>query len=232
MDDQKKIFFLVIRPNHLILHAINENCDLVHKEEYFFNHEDNKDNLYNLKKFLDENIFKIEKKLRFYIEEIYLIVDDKNFINIDVSLIKDFKNLSNDINNNLGDLSNIKDSVLKSNTDFQLSHMIINRFVVNKKNYFIVPDQIEKKNFLLELRFICLRTETFLSLEKILSKYQIVVKKVLSYKYVDSFKTAKTDHISLVANKLINGSNKNEINFKKKYPKNRGFFEKFFKFFN
>ena len=147
MDDKKKNFFLVIRPNHLILHAINENCDLLHKEEYFFNHEDYKDNFFNLKKFLDENIFKIEKKLSFYIEEIYLIVDDKNFISIDISLTKDFKNLYSDINNNLSDLSNIKDSVLKSNTDFQLSHMIINRFVVNKKDYLIVPDQIEKKNF-------------------------------------------------------------------------------------
>ena len=90
---------------------------------------------------------------------------------------------------------------------------------------------MKRKIFFLELRFICFRTQTFLNLEKILSNYQIVVKKVLNYEYVDSFKTVETDHISLVANKLINGFNKNEVNFKKKHPKNRGFFEKFFKFF-
>ncbi len=232
MDNQKKSFFLVIRPNHFILHAISENCELLHNEEYFFNAEDHKDNLNILKKFLDENIINIEKKLSSYIEDIYLIVDDKNFISIDLSLIKDFKNLSGNINDNLSDLSNIKNSVLKSNTDFQLSHMIINKFIVNKKDYLILPDQIDKKNFFLELRFICLRIKTFLNLEKILSKYQITIKKVLSYKYVVSFKTDKTDHISLVANKLINGFNKNEVNFKKKHPKNAGFFEKFFKFFS
>ena len=232
MDDQKIIFFLVIRPNHFVLHAINEKFELLQNEESFFNDQDIKNNLDALKKFLDKNIFEIEKKFSLYIEDIYLIIDDENFISIDISLIKDFKNLSTIIDNNLIDLSNIKNNVLKSNIDFQLAHMTINRFIVNKKDYLIIPDQINVKNLYLELRFICFRTRTFLNIEKILSKYQISIKKVLSYKYVDSFKTDEIDNISLVANKLINGFNKNEIHFKKKYPKNIGFFEKFFKFFS
>ena len=103
---------------------------------------------------------------------------------------------------------------------------------INKKDYLIIPDQIDKKNLFIEIRFICLRTKTFLNLEKLLLKYQISIKKVLSYEYVNSFKTDETDYISIVANKLINGLNKNEINLRKKYPKNIGFFEKFFKFFS
>tara|TARA_B100001093_G_C26540231_1_gene889890 strand:- start:141 stop:839 length:699 start_codon:yes stop_codon:yes gene_type:complete len=232
MDDQKKFFFLIIRPNHFVLNAINENCELLHKEEYFFNEEDYKDNIDTLKKFLDENIFKIEKKFNLYIQDIYLIIDDNNFINIDITLIKDFKNLFTKIDNNFIDLSNIKNSVLKSNIDFQLVHMIINRFIINKKDYLVIPDQIDKKNLFLEIRFICLRTKAFLNLEKIFLKYQISIKKVLSYEYVNSFKTDKTDYISIVANKLINGLNKNEVNFRKKYPKNIGFFERFFNFFS
>ena len=232
MDDPKKIFFLVIRPNHFILHAINENCKLLFKEEYFINDEDYKDNLDSLKNFLDENIFKIEKKFNLYIEDINLIIDDKNFISIDISLIKDFKYLSTKIDNILGDLSNIKYSILKSNIDFQLVHMTINKYIINKKDYLVIPDQIDKKNFFLEIRFICLRTKTFLNIKKTLLKYQISIRKVLSYEYVNSFNADETEYISLVANKLINGLNKNEINFRKKYPKNIGFFEKFFKFFS
>ena len=88
------------------------------------------------------------------------------------------------------------------------------------------------KNFFLEIKFICLRTKIFLNIVKILSKYQISIKKVLNYKYVESFKTNEKDHISIIANKLINGLNKNEIVFEKKYSKNIGFFRKFFKFFS
>ena len=134
MDDQKIIFFLVIRPNHFVLHAINEKFELLQNEESFFNDQDIKNNLDALKKFLDKNIFEIEKKFSLYIEDIYLIIDDENFISIDISLIKDFKNLSTIIDNNLIDLSNIKNNVLKSNIDFQLAHMTINRFIVNKKD--------------------------------------------------------------------------------------------------
>ena len=68
--------------------------------------------------------------------------------------------------------------------------------------------------------------------KKILSKYQISIKKIFNFEYVNSFKIEKSDNISIVANKLIEGFNKNEINFSEKYNKNLSFFEKFFKFFN
>ncbi len=232
MDDQKKIFFLEIRPGYFSLHIVGENFDLLHKEEYSFIDAGDIENLNTLNKFLDENIFKIEKKFSLYIKDIYLIFDDKNFVSVDISLIKDLNNFSNKIDNNLSDLSNIKNSVLKSNIDFQLTHMIINKFIINKKDYFMIPDEINMKSFFLEIKFICLRTKIFLNIVKILSKYQISIKKVLNYKYVKSFKINETDHISIIANKLINGHNKNEIVFEKKYSKNIGFFRKFFKFFS
>ena len=62
-------------------------------------------------------------------------IEDKNFVMTDVSLTKEFNYLSSGFNNILGDLSMIKESVLKSNDDFQLVHMIINKFIVDKKDY-------------------------------------------------------------------------------------------------
>ena len=41
----------------------------------------------------------------------------------------------------------IKESVLKSNDDFQLVHMIINKFIIDKKDYSELPDQIDEKIF-------------------------------------------------------------------------------------
>ena len=124
----------------------------------------------------------------------------------------------------------IKESVLKSNDDFQLVHMIINKFIIDKKDYSELPDQIDEKNFFLEIRLICLEKKRLINLKKLLSEYQISIHKILNYDYVDTFKKGDLDHISVLASKLLRGLNKNEINFKEKYSKNIGFFEKFFKF--
>ena len=232
MDDLKKKFFLIIKQELFALHVISEDNKILFNEEVKNNEIKLNSNSNDIIKFLDENIFKIEKKLNLYIEEIYLIIDDKSFVNVDISLIKDLKNSSNKINNLSNEFSNIKESILRSNNNFELVHMFIENFVIDKKLYSILPKQIDYKNFFLQLKFICLNTEVLFNFKKILSKYQISIKKIFNFEYVNSFKIEKSDNISIVANKLIEGFNKNEINFSEKYNKNLSFFEKFFKFFN
>ena len=126
-------FFLLIRPNHFALCAIDENYEILFKEELFLNYETSISNPHIIKKFLDENIFKLEKKLHLYIEDINLIIEHNNFVTINLSLIKNFRYSSQQNDIYLNDLSNIKDSVLKNNTNYELTHMIINKFIVNKK---------------------------------------------------------------------------------------------------
>ncbi len=233
MADNKKKFFLIIKPNDLVLKGINENYQTFFKEELF--NENILENNFNiLKIFLDENIFKLEKKYKLYVEDINLIIEHKNFITINLSLIKNFQNLliQKDILKN--DLSNIKYSVLKSNADYQLAHMIINRYIVDGNEFLILPEQSNKKNIFIEIKFICLAKNIINNFQTILSKYQISVQNVSSYEYVKSFDTDpdKKDCISVSADKLIQGYNSNEINFIKKYPRNSGLFEKFFRIFN
>ena len=231
MNNLEKNFFLIIRPNAFSFNIVSKDYELLYEKEIFYDELNLINNLNQIKKFLDENIFKIEKKFNLYIENIYLIIEDKNFVKTDVSLIKEFNYFSSDFDNILGDLSMIKESVLKSNDDFQLVHMIINKFIIDKKDYSELPDQIDEKNFFLEIRLICLEKKRLINLKKLLSEYQISIHKILDYEYVDTFKKGDLDHISVLANKLLRGLNKNEINFKEKYSKNIGFFEKFFKFF-
>ena len=47
---------------------------------------------------------------------------------------------------------------------------------------------------------------------------------------MNSFKTDQMVNTSLIASKLINGLNKNEINFIKRRPKNAGFLKNFLNF--
>jgi len=229
MDDLEKKFFLIIKSNYFALSVINEDSKILLNEEFF--HDNSEDYSISLIKFLDDKIFTVEKEFNFYIKDIYLIIEDKNFIKFNLSLIKNFKNTFDDTNIVLSEISNIKESILKSNSDFQLLHMMINRFIIDEKDYLELPNKKNLKNLFLEIKFICFRLERFISLKKTLSKYQINIKKTFNYEYVKSFRIDDLEHISLVANKLDKGLNKNEINFVEKNSKSIGFFEKFFKFF-
>tara|TARA_B100000900_G_scaffold343672_1_gene307485 strand:+ start:4942 stop:5640 length:699 start_codon:yes stop_codon:yes gene_type:complete len=232
MDNLEKKFFLLVKQNLFAFYVINEDDKILFKNEIFNNSLNLYNNFNKLKTFLDENIFEIEKKFNSYIEDINLIIDEKNFINIDITLLKNFKYLNTKFKNILSDLSNIKESVLKSNIEFQLAHMIINKYIQDKKEYFTALDQSDQKNFFLEIRLICLSKKKFINFKEILSIYQISIKKIFNYEYVNSFRDDSNDHIAIVASRLIGGLNKNEVNFLSKNQKNKGFFERFFKFFS
>ena len=145
-------------------------------------------------------------------------------------MINEFRNLPTHFNSS-HDISNIKKDVLLSNNTYQLTHMTINKFIVDKKNYHTQPQNDIFKNVFLEFKFICLKKYILKSYQDILTNYQISIKNIFNYDYVNSFRTGENDSISILAYKLNNGLNPNEISFSKKYAKKLGFFEKFFKFF-
>ena len=68
---------------------------------------------------------------------------------------------------------------------------------------------------------------------KILSKFQISLDQILNYKYVNDFKKSlNLDNIFEAAEEILEGKKNNEVIFSNKSSKNKGFFEKFFFFFN
>ena len=69
----------------------------------------------------------------------------------------------------------------------------------------------------------------------IVANYQINIKRYMSGSYIKSFFDIESkDLIELfvMANKLNDGSNKNEVQLVSKSKENRGFFEKFFQLFS
>ena len=76
-----------------------------------------------------------------------------------------------------------------------------------------------------------MKLDTYKKYQEIFAKYQINIKNILNYEYVNSFKNSDQDNLFNISEKLINGSNQNEILFINKTAKNKGFFEKFFDFF-
>ena len=54
----------------------------------------------------------------------------------------------------------------------------------------------------------------------------------MSGKYINSYIGEDATELSLIANKLNNGLNKNEVQLVSKNVENKGFFEKFFQLFS
>lgn len=224
-------YYLFCGLKQIIFTVLNKKNEILFNKEIIFNHQELNENFEKLQNFLDHNIIEIEKKLKSYVKEINLIVDDVNFISIDMSSTHNFKNTLNELNNLTTSLVDLKNNIKQHIFNYEIIHLIINRFIIGKESYSSVPNDIKDENVFLEIRFICLKLDTYKKYQEIFAKYQINIKNILNYEYVNSFKNSDQDNLFNISEKLINGSNQNEILFINKTAKNKGFFEKFFDFF-
>ena len=190
-------------------------------------------NFESLDSFLNENIFQIEKILNEFVNNIFLIIDHSDLFTIRLS-IKEKKDdilLSKNSINSL--LIEAKNQCKQTLQDVDIIHMKIDEFYVDDISYKNLPEQQNCKNFSIDLSFICIPNIISKNFEKILSNYEISLSKILSYQYLTSFAdNDKVDNIYEIAHKILNGLNENEVFLVTKKPKNVGFFEKFFNFFN
>ena len=229
-SDQK--FFLLVGFKKIAFASLNSKNQFSLNKEILLDTISIEDNLKALEIFLEKNIFEIEKNLNLHIKEIFLIIDYDTFLKVDLSSaynFQDFFNKSYEISNFLID---IKNNFKKNTDDYEIIHTLINKFIIDGETYFIMPKNKDYDNIYLEISFICLQKEITNSLRKVLSKYQILCKRILSHEYINNFKSQNERNTFILADKVINGLNENEIFLVQKSIKNKGFFEKFFNFFS
>ena len=94
-----------------------------------------------------------------------------------------------------------------------------------------MPDYNFKENIFLEINFDLINRDYINDLKNILSKYEILVRRISNYKYVNLFNDNNNDNIFKLTDKLNNGYNQNEIYFKKSELKENGIFAKFINIF-
>ena len=95
-----------------------------------------------------------------------------------------------------------------------------------------LPINQKCKNFSLDISFICFPKEIIKKIEKNLKRYHISINQILNADYVYKFSNSTKIPFVIMASKIIDGYNKNEVRIVNKTHKNEGFFEKFFNFFN
>ena len=225
-------FLYISRNQYIIFVDDKKNSKNLYKQEFKIDNEINLDDLSYLSKFLDENIYRIEKLLGNFIKDITLIIENDKILNTDIGIKKkNSKQLLNK-NNIKNYLTELKDSFKENYQDQVIMHMIINNFDENSiKNLSHVSDTNEEYLYL-SVRFISISNNLTSVFEKLLEKHQIQVNQYMSGKYIQNFFGKDVDELSMMASKLKNGINKNEVRLISKNIENKGFFEKFFQLFS
>ncbi len=185
-----------------------------------------------LGEFLEKNIFKIENLSGNFVNNINVIIENKSTFIFDIGIKK--KNYSENITNIFLEnmLTDIKDLFKETYGEYKLIHMLINQYIIDGISYSSLPDKINSDEICLEIKFISLSNSTISEIEHILKKYQIQVNKYFDKKYLKEFFKDKQSDISMMAYKVYNGINNNEVQITVKNKKKQGFFEKFFQLFS
>ena len=208
------------------------NLKNLYKDELKLENTFNFLDLDKLNKFLDIQIFKIEKIYGKFIKNIYLILE--NDLNLEVNICIKKKNYGNLINKKSLEnaLIEVKDLFKESYQQQTIIHMIINNYLINGKNYPSFIDNLRGDNLCLEINFMSISNDTLVKFDKILEKYQITISQYLNRNYVKNFFNEENIELSEMAYKIRNGYNDNEVTLVPKNIENKGFFEKFFQLFS
>ena len=221
--------FLYISKNKYQISVYDKNTSKnLYSEEIKNNNEIELNILSN---FLDKNIYKIEKIIKNFIKNIILIIENDKILEVEISLKKKNYEKNIDQKNLENSLVEVKDVFKENYQDQIIMHMIV---INNDKNenHFLLNNNIDGDYLFLEVNFISIPSKFTFYFDKLLESYQIKISRYMSGKYINSYIGEDATELSLIANKLNNGLNKNEVQLVSKNVENKGFFEKFFQLFS
>ena len=114
----------------------------------------------------------------------------------------------------------------------KIVHVIIDNYFVDNKIYKFMPKNLNCNFFSIDVSFICLPIDFLKIFEVVINKYQISINRIISYKYIMELFLNKNLDVIKMTKDTIDGYNQNEVVLVGKKLKIKGFFEKFFHFFN
>ena len=224
--------YISISPNKFGIYLFDKKNlnNLYNKELIVDNNSDSLD-FNTLEKFLDNNVFEIEKLSGKFIENVFFIFEDNKIFNLDMGIKKKNYNVSIKKEHFENSLIEAKDLFRENYPDQEIMHMIINKFFFNDKSYLSFEENLEGDHFALEIRFKSISNSIIYDLNKILEKYQIKIIKFIDGRYAKNF-FAKEMDLTEMSHRILNGYNSNEVIFIPKNLKKLAFFEKFFQLFS
>ena len=209
-----------------------KNLQNLYFEEKNFENNISISDLNNLEKFLDNNIFKIEKLIGKFVKNINLILDTEKFLRINISLKKN--NYEQIITKKIleNSLLELKDLFNESYQDYKIVHMLLVSYLIDGNHYSELKFDLSFKNLSLETQFIALPIKLVFEINKTLENYQIKIANYFDQNYIQSLFKGQNIDLSEMAYKSKFGFNNNEVSLIPKNIKKTGFFEKFFQLFS
>ena len=182
--------------------------------------------------FLTDNIFKLEKLRGEFIKNITLIIEHIKISNINFGIKR--KNYEKIIKRKYFEntLVDAKDLFKENFQSEKIMHIIINKYLVNGKNYSSYQESLHGDSFCLELKFISIPKNLTTQIESMFQKYHININEYLDGKYIKTLSQNNFTIISDLAYKVKIGFNENEVKLIPKNYKKNGIFEKFFQLFS
>ncbi len=224
--------YLSISPNKFGIYLFDKkNLKNLYKAELLINENLNFINHGDLKKFLDDNIFKIEKMSGKFVENIFLIFENKKISNLEIGIKKKNYNTSFTKENLENLLFEAKDLFRENYQEQEIMHMIINKYYFNGKSYPSFDENFKCDHLALEIQFRFVSKNIIFDLNKILENYQIKIIKYLDGNYVKNIFDDDLE-LSEMSHKILHGHNLNEVVIVEKNIKKLAFFEKFFQLFS
>ena len=140
-----------------------------------------------LSEFLENNIFKIEKLVGNFVNNIHVIIENKSVLVSNIGIKEKF--VSGEITNYVLErmLIDTKDLFKESYNQYKLMHMIINKYIIDGIIYYSLQNKFVKNEICLEIKLISIPNLILFEIEKILKKYQIQVNNYLDKEYINNF---------------------------------------------
>ena len=225
-------YLIVTNYKFIICLFDKKNFENIFIQEFEFKNKSETIDLNSLSKFLENNIFKIEKLTSKFINNIIVVVDNEEIKDLNIGIKK--KNYIENLNSkNLESIIvEAKDLFKETYQDQKIIHIIIQNYLINGKTYLKFQKNLPTNDFGLEIKFISVSNKLSFQLEKILGKYQIKISKYISGIYVENYFQGKRNEFPVMVYEIINGINENEVKLVPKNTINKGFFEKFFQLFS
>ena len=184
-----------------------------------------------LKQFLDNNIYKIEKQIGKFVQNIIIIINNEKILSLDLGIKKKNYNNFMNIKHLKNYITEAKDLFKENYESHRIMHIILNKYLIDDKIFLLNEDNFKCDQISLEIEFKSLPNNIVDKFEKLLGNYQIKIKKFIDGNYLKNFLNSDSE-ISEVAHKLLNGYNQKEVMIVPKNQKKMGFFEKFFQLFS
>ena len=188
-------------------------------------------NLSILTKFILEKVKDFEKDVGSLIEKVNLITDAK-YDQFSLSL----KNKYNSSQINETDvvrlISDAKQLVAKKNKNYFILHILVDKYIIDGKEYFDFPENLNYKEFIIELSFITVQNSIIKRLNRILKDCNIEVIKFINHHYSTRFADSSDTSPCIAGKRVIDGINSSEVITHSVHTKSQGLFEKMFNFFS